>query len=387
MNNYVRQFEDNGYVYMKGFLDKENAEELTRALKGLVVENKTFNDDQCPKSQGIHSENAPVFDSLLEQLLPHFEKASGKKLLPTYAYARLYAPGETLKNHRDRPSCEISSTLTLGFDGDPWPIFMSKEENPKNPEPILMDVGDAVLYRGQELYHWRNEYKEGEWQAQIFLHYVDADGPNTEWIYDKRGKLSHHSHMLGPNIEILNHGTALAYHGAFSKETCQKIIKTIESNAGEEAGVGNLPDGSINKEIRDVNRITIPISNGIGATLTGIGLNLNNTYYKFDIDGSNQSEFLRYGIGGHYNVHLDTFFDMHDEQHMKMSRKLTILLFLNDDFEGGKLFLQTGDERYYPPQKAGTVVVFPSFIPHSVEPVTKGERVSLVNWLVGPMFK
>ena len=27
-----------------------------------------------------------------------------------------------LKRHKDRPSCEISTTLNLG--GDPWPIFI-----------------------------------------------------------------------------------------------------------------------------------------------------------------------------------------------------------------------------------------------------------------------
>jgi len=384
----AHEFETEGYVLLKHFLDKENCQQLTSELKKLIIEGKTTEDEQCPKSKAIHG--APVFDSLLEQLLPHFEKASGKKLLPTYAYARIYAPGEELKKHIDRESCEISATVTLGFEGDPWPIFMSKEENPENPDPIYMNVGDAVLYHGEELYHWRNEYKEGEWQAQVFLHYVDADGPNSEWIYDKRGKLSHHTHihMLTPEIEILSYGQAIAYHNAFSKETCERIIKSIESTKGVEGGVGSGENASINKEIRDTIRVPVPVDKGIGATLTGIGMNINNLYYNFDIKGSNQSEFLKYGIGGHYNTHIDTFFDLKtNPQNLPNSRKLTILLFLNDDFEGGKLFLKTEEEKFYPPQKAGTVVVFPSFFPHSVEPVTKGERVSLVNWLVGPMFK
>jgi hypothetical protein len=51
------------------------------------------------------------------------EAATGKKLFPTYAYARWYAPGDELKIHRDRDSCEISATITLGFEGSPWPIY------------------------------------------------------------------------------------------------------------------------------------------------------------------------------------------------------------------------------------------------------------------------
>jgi PKHD-type hydroxylase len=68
-------------------------------------------------------------------------------------------------------------------------------------------------------------------------------------------------------------------------------------------------------------------------------------------------------------------------------RKLTVLMFLNDDFEGGKLFIQNGHEKIYPPQAPGTCLVFPSFMLHGVEPVTKGIRRSIVTWLVGPWFK
>jgi PKHD-type hydroxylase len=68
-------------------------------------------------------------------------------------------------------------------------------------------------------------------------------------------------------------------------------------------------------------------------------------------------------------------------------RKLTVLAFLNEDFEGGRLYLQIGHEKIYPPQNAGTVLVFPSFVLHGVEPVTKGIRRSVVTWLVGPWFK
>jgi PKHD-type hydroxylase len=76
-----------------------------------------------------------------------------------------------------------------------------------------------------------------------------------------------------------------------------------------------------------------------------------------------------------------------DDETEKETRKLTVLAFLNDDFKGGKFFLQTGHEKIYPPQKKGTVLVFPSFILHGVEDVEEGERYSVVTWMVGPWFK
>jgi predicted 2-oxoglutarate/Fe(II)-dependent dioxygenase YbiX len=385
----MTQFEVNKYVHLKNFLDKDNCAELITKLRRLVEEGKTHKDDQCPLSQAIHG--APVFDSLLEQLTPHFEKASGKRLYPTYAYARLYEPGDELKIHTDRPSCEISVTLTLGFDGDVWPIYVGdytevgqgrevliqggETKYITNEREIKMDVGDAVLYRGMDKVHWREPYKEGKWQAQVFLHYVDADGPYAEWKFDKRNALSHREYQ---------EYTYWCFSDAMTSEAAGKLIDSLESQTqGEDAGVGGGTTVIINKKTRDVKKVNLPVYRGIGATMTGMGMSANRQAWKFDITHSNQCDYLKYDVDGHYLVHVDTFINPSDSE----CRKLTVLVFLNDDFEGGKFFIQNGHERIYPPQNAGACLVFPSFMPHGVEPVTKGIRRSIVTWLVGPWFK
>jgi predicted 2-oxoglutarate/Fe(II)-dependent dioxygenase YbiX len=387
----MTQFEVNKYVHLKDFLDKDSCAELVTELRRLVDEGKTVKDDQCPLSQAIHG--APTFDTLLEQLTPHFERASGKKLYPTYAYARLYAPGDELKIHTDRPSCEISATLTLGFEGDVWPIYVgdyTEVENGReittqqgetkyltNEREIKMGVGDAVLYRGMDKVHWREPYKEGQWQAQVFLHYVDADGPHAEWKYDKRPKLSHHTQKLE---EII----FWHFPDAMTVEAATKLIQSLEANSeGEDAGIGGSAGDYVNKKIRDVKKINLPVFRGIGATMAGMGINANMQAWKFDITHANQCDYLKYDVDGHYFAHVDLFI----EPKYIECRKLTVLVFLNDDFEGGRLFLQNGHEKIYPPQGAGTCLVFPSFILHGVEPVTKGIRRSIVTWMVGPWFK
>ncbi len=108
----------------------------------------------------------------------------------------------------------------------------------------------------------------------------------------------------------------------------------------------------------------------------------NHQIWQYHITHSNQSEFLIYDIHGKYETHVDTFHARSNE-----TRKLTVLAFLNDDFEGGKFYIQNSHERMYPQQTPGTVLVFPSFMPHGVEPVTKGVRYSVVTWMVGPYFK
>jgi len=385
----VKKFETVKYVHLPDFLDKENCAQLVVELRKLVEEGKTTKDEQCPLSQAIHG--APVFDSLLEQLTPNFELACGKKLYPTYAYARLYEPGDELKIHTDRPSCEISATLTLGFEGDVWPIYVgdyTDKENGRevitqngetkyvtNEREIKMDVGDAVLYRGMDKVHWREPYKEGKWQAQVFLHYVDANGPHADCKYDKRPKLSHH---VDPDY------TYFFFSDAMQPEACKKLIDSLEAQAdGETASIGSGTVGTINKDIRDVKKVNLPIYRGIGATMAGIGLSANRQAWKFDITHANQCDYLKYDVDGHYHAHTDTFINPNFDE----CRKLTVLMFLNDDFEGGRLFLQNGHDKIYPPQAPGTCLVFPSFMLHGVEPVTKGVRRSIVTWLVGPWFR
>jgi predicted 2-oxoglutarate/Fe(II)-dependent dioxygenase YbiX len=389
MCEQMNVFNAQGYVHLQDFLDKENCVELTSELKKLIKEGHTQKDDQCPLSQAVHG--APVFDSLLEQLLPNFELACGKKLLPTYAYARLYAPGEELKFHTDRPACEISATLTLGFEGNAWPIYMADyaEKNQgreitnsqgdkkwiTNESEIAMLVGDAVLYRGMDKVHWREPYSEGKWQAQVFLHYVDANGPYTEWLYDKRKNLAHRA-----KVDY----TYWAFPDALTEDACKKLIDSLESQAkGEDAQIGSGEEGVVDKKIRDVKKVMLPSYRGIGATMAGMALAANRQAWKFDVTHSNQTDYLKYDVEGHYHAHVDTFMQPGDAE----TRKLTVLTFLNDDFEGGRLFLQTSNKKIYPPQAVGTTLVFPSFVLHGVEPVTKGIRRSIVTWMVGPWFK
>jgi predicted 2-oxoglutarate/Fe(II)-dependent dioxygenase YbiX len=374
MCDALSQFSVQKYVHLPDFLDKENCAQLTEALQKLVASKKTIKDVQCPKSEAVHG--SEVFDSLLVQLLPHFEIASGKRLYPTYSYARLYAPGDELKNHTDRESCEISATITLGFEGDVWPIYMGDSIEKENASEIKMGVGDAVLYRGMDKHHWRDVYTEGKWQAQVFLHYVDADGPHKDWKFDKRPSLN----LPKPELENFRHWI---YTDILTPEACDIIVKTYTQDIIQtEPPIIGLGDGEVNKEIRNVERVMLPVYKDIGGRLAAAGFAANNRAWKFNITHANQAEFLKYPSGGRYTAHMDTFLNPTEE-----CRKLTVLAFLNDDFKGGKFFIQDGQERYYPPQAKGTVLVFPSFLVHGVEDITAGTRYSTVCWMVGPFFK
>ena len=112
-------------------------------------------------------------DDLLEIKLPHIEKIVKKSLFPTYSYARIYCKGSFMTPHTDRPACEYSATVTLDYKSDgPYPIYF-------NNECILLEKNQMAIYKGSEVVHWRDfwDCAEDDWVVQVFLHYVDQDGP------------------------------------------------------------------------------------------------------------------------------------------------------------------------------------------------------------------
>ena len=158
-----------------------------------------FNDSQVPNSYAKYADR--VMETLLVDTIKVMQKKTGLRLVPTYSYCRLYRTGNILKRHKDRPSCEISTTLNLG--GDPWPILIDptgsdnvideyknihKPGAPKGVE-VNLKPGDMLIYSGCELEHWREPF-QGKLCGQVFLHYNHADGRFAKTnLYDKRPML------------------------------------------------------------------------------------------------------------------------------------------------------------------------------------------------------
>ena len=135
-----------------------------------------WNDEQVPNTYSHYSDI--VMETLLQKVKPVMEKKSGIKLSETYSYARIYKKGDELKRHKDRYSCEISTTMHLG--GDEWSIFLEPSgEEEKDGIEVKLEAGDMLMYRGCDLEHWRTPF-EGKDCGQVFLHYNDTNGKNAK---------------------------------------------------------------------------------------------------------------------------------------------------------------------------------------------------------------
>jgi hypothetical protein len=147
----------------------------------------TWKDEQIPNTFSCYGDT--FMETLMMKVLPVMEKHTALKLLPTYSYTRAYKKGDELKRHKDRPSCQISTTLHLG--GNEWPIYIDPTggDNVPTGNRVDLKIGDMLVYSGCELEHWREPFK-GNVCVQTFLHYNDSNGRfGKENIFDKRPML------------------------------------------------------------------------------------------------------------------------------------------------------------------------------------------------------
>jgi hypothetical protein len=193
-------FEENGYLFVpKMVLDPESVfcpvpEE--RGQFNYLRKDKVIHVPEESQVNGSLSRyNFPPYKELHFAVKKEVEKVLGIDLHPTYYFDRFYFAGQQLKRHSDRPSCEVSVTLQISTNRkDPWPIWFEKPDGTESF--VNMKNGDAVIYKGCEREHWRDPLqskynrlqrifkKDDTYHHQIFLHYVNANGPYVSFAFD-----------------------------------------------------------------------------------------------------------------------------------------------------------------------------------------------------------
>lgn len=97
--------------------------------------------------------------------------------------------------------------------------------------------------------------------------------------------------------------------------------------------------------------------------------------YNMEFDVISEAEIVRYGIGGIFIPHVDS-------NKLKPYRAFTVILYLNDDFDGGETSFPTINHSVKP--STGRVLIFPSHMLHGGEAVTRGEKHIIVAWIFYP---
>lgn len=180
-----KEIEEKGYLVVKNFLPKDFCMFIQSYFK---IRQDTLDytiDPQCPRSKSFYAD--PLIETLLATAGRKISDLIDVELIPTYSYARVYAQKEHLVKHLDRPECEYSVTICLGYPEDQGisSIFFSDNKESKYATEARLEIGDICIYKGTKMYHWREPFTQ-TWYLQAFLHYVDSDGPFKDRIYDGR---------------------------------------------------------------------------------------------------------------------------------------------------------------------------------------------------------
>lgn len=176
------KFWQDGYLKLPGYI----GDGLLRFLQtGFYVNKDILVVDTHVKNSIFHY-NHPLSKTLLVESVETVSNLIGEEVIPTCSYTRLYKKGSELPIHRDRPACEISLSLSIDYscDANQNPLYFSKTPNKNDGDGVILNKGDACLYKGCEMYHWREKI-DYDWHLQVFLHFVKTNGENKHHAWDQ----------------------------------------------------------------------------------------------------------------------------------------------------------------------------------------------------------
>jgi len=183
----MTEFQENSYTLIKGFYNPEEIDTISRYLENVWKRYPENNQGGGDESSKVAWYADPLIEVVLRNSISEVETVTGLELYPTYSFTRIYQKGDELAPHVDRPACEISVTSHIATVGKPWPIYMKAPG--KEPTMHYLEPGDACVYKGCEVTHWRDKATDTDLNVQVMLHYVDKNGPNVGHKFDKRKSL------------------------------------------------------------------------------------------------------------------------------------------------------------------------------------------------------
>ncbi len=171
-----RRFLRNGVAELPPLLSPVHLAWLRRRYRHLVRESRLeFGDEQCPTRWIAHNEAAArTIQGLLTGIV---SEVAGQQVKPSYLYLGCYEAGSELPEHVDREQCEFSITMLIDYlpdiDGaSPWPIYVRLANK---PVAVRQRLGDALLYRGRRVPHFRERLADGHMSTSLFFHFVAKD--------------------------------------------------------------------------------------------------------------------------------------------------------------------------------------------------------------------
>lgn len=173
-----------GYLTMCDLIHPLQLGALRRHYRALLAAGDVPKGDWIEHRYGLHSEMMATFLHL--QLRGLVSQIACEPVKPSFVYFASYREGAELPRHTDRPQCELSISLLIDYspihDGPcGWPLYLEHAERSEAPLAADLGIGDAAVYRGREVFHYRHALPEGHEATLLFLNYVREDFAGRLW--------------------------------------------------------------------------------------------------------------------------------------------------------------------------------------------------------------
>jgi hypothetical protein len=170
------EFRDKDHVPVAGLIHPFHLSALRRYYRNLIRTGRVrLGDNQSSQRYAAH--NDPIARFFHHQLTSIVSRIVDQPVKPSYVYMASYQGGARLNKHVDREQCEFSVTLCLDYSPEPplatpWPLRLQTSEATVT---VFQAIGDALLYRGRMLPHYRDELPPHHSSTSMFFHYVRED--------------------------------------------------------------------------------------------------------------------------------------------------------------------------------------------------------------------
>ncbi len=168
-----RALEENEYVVLRNLFSPLQLAHLRSYFRAMEREGYLSRSDSQVERRRSHYRE-PLSSAIHEQLVPLVSHVTSRRLRASYSFFSVYLPGAVLDKHKDRPQCEWN--LSLIWDTRPekdranaWPIYLEVGGRARR---VKLGMGDGLLYRGTEYFHWRNPQPARNFTAATFFHFV-----------------------------------------------------------------------------------------------------------------------------------------------------------------------------------------------------------------------
>lgn len=167
----------------------------------------------------------------------------------------------------------------------------------------------------------------------------------------------------------------------FSKDQCEAVLK----NCIEELWLPSKVVGSVDLHKSSRQKLRGNVEGFPFMEIRDVTKNANDSIYDFNLLGIIDQDYpqvFKYNEKDYYNWHIEI-------TPVAPSRKLTFVINLTDtsEYEGGEIEFLNIDTTNANINEQGSCLIFPSFVPYKINPVTKGTAHFIIGHVHGALFR